>query len=247
MRYCVTGLLAVLVSSFVVAGCATGARGPDYEQRLKKVRAGELEVEPKKEKKLTYEDEWVHFKWSFPEGKVGRLKFRLENKSDSQVKILWDEASYVDPSGSTQQLFHEDMTFVEAEMVAQPTNVPAKATTEMVVVPEKHVKRGLYGLRFAPLVARDATGEKTVRVIMPVKYKDRVARYDFHFGISRVTEDQRNAEGTEIKKADKKTKKAESEESESSEEESAKDESSKGESVEDTDTSENSAEEQSDN
>jgi hypothetical protein len=226
----VTGLLAVLVSSFVVAGCATGARGPDYEQRLKKVRAGELEVEPKKEKKLTYEDEWVRFKWSFPEGKVGRLKFRLENKSDSQVKILWDEASYVDPSGSTQQLFHEDMTFVEAEMVAQPTNVPAKATTEMVVVPEKHVKRGMYSLRFAPLVARDATGEKTVRVIMPVKYKDRVARYDFHFGISRVTEDQRKAEGTEIKKADK--KKAE---------DGASDE------AEDTDKTESSAEEQSDN
>ena len=221
MRTSVIGLLAVLVSSFVVAGCATGARGPDFDQRLKKVRAGEVEVEPEEQKKLTYEDEFVRFKWAFPEGKTGRLKFRLENKSDSQIKILWDEASYVDPSGSTQQLFHEDMTFVEAEMVAQPTNVPAKATTETIVVPENHVSRGMYSLRFAPLVARDAVGEKTLRVILPLKYKDRVARYDFHFGISRVTDEGKKAKDTKMKKADKsessKTDKAESSKADKSE------------------------------
>jgi hypothetical protein len=242
MRYSVTGLLVVLVSSFVLGGCATGARIPDYDERLTKVKAGDVEVAPD-EDTLTYEDKAIKIAWNFPDDELAIIEFSLKNKTDSQIKILWNEASYVDPSGATQEVFHAGMNTFEAETVMQPTVLPSNARTDSAILPRQHVKAGMYGAEFAPLVARDAVGEKTVRVILPLKYKDRVARYDFHFGISRVTEDQRKAEGTQIKKADKKKKKTTTEKKADSDDESAEDGAS--DEAKDTGETESSDEEQS--
>lgn len=203
MRYSAIGLFALLAASFVFSACAS-TQVPDYEERLTKVKTGDVEVTPDDEDTLTYEDEFVRFTWDFPDEQMAVIGFRLENKTDSQIKILWNEASYVDPSGTTQEIFHQGMNSFEAETVMQPTVVPSKAKTETAILPRQHVRATAYGAEFAPLVARDTTEEKTVRVILPLKYKDKVARYDFHFGISRVTDEQEDSDGIKIKKADKK-------------------------------------------
>ena len=195
---------------------------------------------PEGQDTLTYEDEFVRFTWDFPDDQMAVIGFRLENKTDSQIKILWNEASYVDPSGTTQEIFHEGMNSFEAETVMQPTVVPSKAQTESAILPRQHVRATAYGAEFAPLVARDATEEKTVRVILPLKYKDKVARYDFHFGISRVTDEQESGEGVKIKKTDKKKKQKKEQTKETSEEAAGDETSNEADGAEDTDKAESS-------
>ncbi|GEM_PF-4814545 len=243
MRHSAIGLLVLFAASFVFSACA-GTQIPDYDERLTKVKTGEVEVTPEGKDTLTYEDEFVRFTWDFPDDQMAVIGFRLENKTDSQIKILWNEASYVDPSGTTQEIFHEGMNSFEAETVMQPTVVPSKAKTESAILPRQHVRATAYGAEFAPLVARDATEEKTVRVILPLKYKDKVARYDFHFGISRVTDEEESGEGIKIKKADKAEDTDQSEDADKAE--SSKD-ADKAESSEDADETESSEEESAEN
>jgi hypothetical protein len=51
------------------------------------------------------------------------------------------------------------------------------------VLPIIKAHEDAFALEYAPLVAREAEGKKTVRLILPLKYKDREARYSFYFEI----------------------------------------------------------------
>jgi hypothetical protein len=194
-------MVAAVATLVLAGGCATGTpRAPDYDQRLKSVRVGEVEDEPDEE--LAYEDEFVRFEWSFPDDKLGRIVFKLQNKTDSEMTLQWNKASYVDPSGTSQSVYHSGVSPLEKGNYYKATRIPSKSNIEDVVVPSNHVRvneakhanypsvlpiiearEDAYALEYAPLVARDAEGKKTVRLILPMKYKDREARYTFYFEI----------------------------------------------------------------
>lgn len=195
MRHSVDGIFVLLAASLFLGGCATtGTQTPDFEQRLSKVTAGNVEVTPTET--LAYEDEFIRVEWAFPDGEIGRLHFSLENKSDSEISILWNEASYVDPSGTTQDVLHSDMSMYEVgTSMLQPRDVPPQARTSTVIIPEKHVRGTAVGAEYAPLISREAQGQRTVRLILPMKYKDRVARYSFYFKIWVANEDIAPGEG----------------------------------------------------
>jgi hypothetical protein len=195
MRHSVNAIFVLLAASLLLGGCATtGTQTPDFEQRLSKVTAGNVEVTPTET--LAYEDEFIRVEWAFPDGEIGRINFSLENKSDSEISILWNEASYVDPSGTTQDVLHDDMSMYEVSTARlQPRDVPPRARTSTVIIPEKHVRGTAGGAQYAPLISREAQGQRTVRLILPMKYKDRVARYSFYFKIWVANEEIEPGEG----------------------------------------------------
>jgi hypothetical protein len=200
MRHFLSGVVVGCATLFLCGGCASQPNAPDYEQRLKSVRAGDVEMKPDEE--LAYEDEFVRFEWSFPDDKIGRFMFKLENKTDSEITLQWNKASYVDPSGTSQSVYHSGVSPLEKGDYYKATRIPSKSNIEDVIVPANHVRviqtkhanspsvlpiikahEDAFALEYAPLVAREAEGKKTVRLILPLKYKDREARYSFYFEI----------------------------------------------------------------
>ena len=51
-----------------------------------------------------------------------RLSFALKNKTENSMKIIWDEAAYIDQNGSTQKIMHSGVKYTDRNS-SQPPSV----------------------------------------------------------------------------------------------------------------------------
>jgi len=145
--------------------------------------------------KYSYEDGLIKIIW-LP-GST-QFSFSLLNKSDHSIKIIWDEAVYVNENGSSQKIMHSGVKYIDRTSTQPPTTVVKDASIEDLVMPTDNVYfvSGQYGgWREAPLFKnRAATPEelnalkttyvgKTVKILLPLKIEDTTNEYLFTFKI----------------------------------------------------------------
>jgi hypothetical protein len=178
-----------LLGITTLAGCYTPA--PDYDYGLEKIKAGDAEKTA--ERNLQFEDDRIHVTWTPTYDRVG---FTLENKTDSSISIIWNKASFVGPRGTSQGVMHQGVKYADRNKSLPPTNIPANARTEDIVVPANNVRwespteYSSGGWRVDPYLSREAEGDQTFRVILPIKYDDQTKRYSFYFNASQVDPEQ---------------------------------------------------------
>lgn len=185
-------------------GCYT-AKGY-YNVGLKEVerpedsskRYGEFEITTLEEggkTKYAYEDEVIKIYW-LPS--TTQFNFVLENKSSNSVKVIWDEAAYVDIKGSTQRVMHSGVKYTERNNSQPPTIVLKNAKVDDLILPTENVYyvSGQYGgWRTAPLFPTSAQTKEdldlaikstvggTVKILLPIQIEDVVNEYIFSFEI----------------------------------------------------------------
>ena len=63
----------------------------------------------------------------------------MKNISNSTIKVVWDEAAYIDYNGETSKIMHKGIKYSERE-ASQPASVIIKgAKLEDVAIPTKNV------------------------------------------------------------------------------------------------------------
>ena len=72
-------------------------------------------------KTATYADDMIGATLSVGENSI---KVKLSNKTNSSMKILWDEASFVDPSGNAHRVIHGDVKIMDIGKAQIPSVVP---------------------------------------------------------------------------------------------------------------------------
>jgi hypothetical protein len=149
--------------------------------------------------KFSFEDKMVKVIW-IPIST--QFLFRLTNKTDHSIKIIWDEAVYVDENGMSKRIMHSGVKYTDRNNPQPPTTIVRGATISDLIFPTDNVYwvSGQYGgWRETPLFpnssitsAQEITDKakqyvgKSVQVLLPLKIEDVVNEYIFSFKINDV-------------------------------------------------------------
>jgi hypothetical protein len=154
---------------------------------------------------MHYSDEKINA--SFAIGTTS-IQFKIENKTGSPMKILWDEASIV-KDGTSMKIMHTGIKYTDRNMSQPPTVIPPYAAVEDMAVPTENVyyKEGYYGQYYSspggwkerdlfPLLDyNDAaikqailnSKDKIFSLFLPIQTEEKTLNYNFRFIITAVT------------------------------------------------------------
>lgn len=150
--------------------------------------------------KYRYEDDLIEIVW-LPLST--QFAFSLKNKGDNSIKIVWDEAVYVNENGSSSRVMHAGVKYTDRNNSQPPTIVVKNSTIEDMIVPTDNVYyiSGQYGgWRTAPLFTNTATTPqelivisnnfvgKEVQVLLPLEIQGTVNEYIFTFKVEDFVE-----------------------------------------------------------
>lgn len=206
MRSTVYLLMGIIVLS-VLMGCASVQAQYDIElQEVErpaqaKERYGEQRIATTQEagvNKYVFEDEMVKVLW-LPT--TDAVHFSLINKTSHSIKIIWDEAAYVDISGSSHRVMHYGVKYIDRNNPQPPTIVVRNGSIEDLVFPTENVyySSGKYGgWRELPLFPSSGYSadelnskiepyrNKSFQVLLPLQIEDVVNEYIFVFNIKNI-------------------------------------------------------------
>lgn len=163
-----------------------------------KERYGESKIVNFKEEgksKYSYEDKMIKVVW-LPLST--QFSFTLKNKTDHSIKIIWDEAVYVDPNGKSGRVMHSGIKYIDRNNSQSPTVIVKNASIDDIIIPTDNVyfQSGQYGgwRTKAMLPYKAQTQEslnaltkkyigKEVKVLLPLEIEGTTNEYLFTFKI----------------------------------------------------------------
>jgi hypothetical protein len=170
---------------------------------------GEHEISTTAEEGYTYrfEDGMIKILW-LPS--VDMLEFFLINKTDSPIKIIWNEAVYISEKGDSHQIIHAGVKYSQRNRLKLPSTIEQKSTLKDYVYPSDYVsyaddawvERPMFSGRWEgkPLLPNSQKGGdpqeflqsaknyvgKTIRVVLPLGIDEDTYNYTFVFEVSDV-------------------------------------------------------------
>ncbi|MEX0719954.1 MAG: hypothetical protein WD059_04745 [Balneolaceae bacterium] len=94
--------------------------------------------------KYVYQDSSLSIVW-IPH--VSKFYFELENKTNHSMKVVWDEAAFVDPNGRSMRVMHSGVKYSDREN-SQPSSIVVRGgSLSDLVFPTDYVSyaSGQYG------------------------------------------------------------------------------------------------------
>lgn len=140
-RLCLILIGILGISTVFLSGCL---EVPRYSFSLEKVerpketreRYGEKENIFMEENKYGYEDGLIKIVF-FPTTR--KIDFSIRNKTSHSIKIIWDEAAYIDEDNSSHRVMHYGVKFISRNEPQAPGVVAAGGTLEDMVYPTDYV------------------------------------------------------------------------------------------------------------
>jgi hypothetical protein len=201
--FCLLGIMSI------ISGCATTANSSFayYEIGLKGVERPLQAKEKYGEQKITavqdagiskdqFEDDVIKILWS---PTASQITFNLTNKTPRTIKIIWDDAAYIDINGVGHRVMHEGVIYSDRNNPQPPSIVVRNGTLDDLVFPTDNV---FYfpggGWHESPLFPRIVINElelkyrnelykgKTFQILLPLQIEDNVNEYIFTFEIKDV-------------------------------------------------------------
>ena len=130
-----------------------------------------------------------------------QLNFVLQNKSSHSIKIVWDEAAFVHPSGLSSRVMHSGVRYIERNAPQPPSVVARGGSIVDLVVPTDNVyyvegryggwrTHGLFQPHRASSSAKLATAKENIgkkaQVLLPIEIEGIVNEYTFSFEVQDV-------------------------------------------------------------
>jgi len=192
------GLAAIITSCMIYTGVyKVGLQEVESPKNIRE-QYGETKV-------VNFQDQGVT-KYSYEDGLIKiiwlplntQFSFNLLNKSDHSIKIIWDEAVYVNENGSSQKVFHSGVKYIDRNNTQPPTTIVKGASIDDLIMPtdNAYYVSGQYGgWTELPLfknrastpeelnAIKDSYVGKTVRILLPIKIEDTTNEYLFTFKI----------------------------------------------------------------
>lgn len=201
--------LAVVIAFLTLNSCGT-LYTTINDVKLKEVEKPQNSKERYGESKIISFDEDGNSKYSFEDDLIKIIwlytsksfNFKLENKSDSSIKILWDEASYIDENSSSNRIIHSGVKYIDASKPQPPTIIIKKANLEDIIIPAKNVyfsssswevsnlfKKYLYNEEEKESFLKENIDDKTVKILLPLEVEGVLNEYIFSFNVKKSIEE----------------------------------------------------------
>jgi hypothetical protein len=113
------------------------------------------------------------------------IVFTISNNSDSDVRLLWDEASFVDPFSQSHRIIHSSTRPVNATATQVPTVVAAHSNVSDEAIPADYVEWRDSSWIKRRMLSNGASRPvgATVRVTMPIADDDGTVDYAFTYTV----------------------------------------------------------------
>lgn len=147
-----------------------------------------------------FEDKLVRIIWLVDENSTA---FILTNKSEFSIRIVWDQAAFVDFAGSSHPVMHVGTRYSECSGTKTPSVVVRSASIQDVFIGCNRVRYSLRDWRTDPLMQFDYAAPTTVdsveqavrasyegkriSALLPLQIEGVVNDYLFTFELDRIT------------------------------------------------------------
>jgi len=128
------------------------------------------------------------------------MAFRLENKADDSLKIMWGRAEFVEVSGARGEASHGGVRYIEYNYTdkswQRPSVIPPRGSATDWILPERRIMRAggdLAGTGDVTPWLEEDPGKyigKSVTVVLPLKVGERVVDYTFVFSINGLAREE---------------------------------------------------------
>lgn len=136
--------------------------------------------------KYSFADEYINM---IIFGGIREFNFSLTNKSQSSIKLIWDEAVFVGADGSISKIMHKGIKYSQREASQPASTIIRAATLNDIACPIDNVrysdvqKEWVVDAMFPFEVFNEIY---QVRLMLPIQVKDVVSEYVFVFNIKYV-------------------------------------------------------------
>jgi len=168
-----------------------------------KERYGPQKIEKIIEKgisKYYFEDAMIKIIW-LPD--VSNFSFIINNKTDYSIRLIWDEAAFVDENGFTHRVTHSGVKYIDRNNPQPPSVIIRKGNLADFIVPTDYIewKSGYYGEGWdiKSLLPETKKGSiravadefkkylnKTFQVLLPLQIEGVTNDYIFTFKIDKI-------------------------------------------------------------
>jgi hypothetical protein len=122
-----------------------------------------------------------------------KFYFVLQNISESSIKIVWDDAVFVDYDGNTEKVMHKGTQYSEKNSPQPATTIIKNAKWEDVVIPThlvyyreatKYIEGGWDTHSMYPILNELEPGQ--IKLMLPIQIKDVINEYVFVFDVKYI-------------------------------------------------------------
>lgn len=205
------GLLVFLSVSMVLISCTTTSTMVTYDFGLTSVerpedaqkRYGDYAITKKIEDekgKYVYSDEMIESVWY-----VGpsTILFEIKNKTNSSIRIIWDEAAFVDETGNSTRVLNGEMSYANRNNPIPPSVIVRKGSFSNIIVPSDNLYFSsgvgvnilpIFKNEFSDPIEAEKFGKelvgKTIQVLLPLEIEGVTNDYIFVFKIDDYTAEE---------------------------------------------------------
>ena len=141
---------------------------------------------------MAFVDDNIAINWSYDS--KDRFDFRLKNKTDRLIKILWDNGAYIGNTGRSNRIIHKGVKFIKKDEAQHPTSVHPQSFIDDLIIPSNII-------RYSDVLEMWITGTlvggskeelnsyygQTVKVVLPIEVDDIIIDYTFTFEIRKLS------------------------------------------------------------
>ena len=120
-------------------------------------------------------------------GDNSEFKFHIKNNTQHTLKVLWEDASFVDIDGSTSKIMHNGVKYSERENAQPPSTIIKGASLDEVAIPTRNVyysdnlKKWSVNSMYPD---KPSNKTKQVMLMLPIQIKGVTNEYLFIFDIN---------------------------------------------------------------
>ena len=134
----------------------------DRPEATKERYGSVITIKPEANNKYVYEDGL--FSGIFY-ASASRINFALTNKTEHSIKLVWDEAAFIEVDGQAGRIAHEGVKYADRNASQPPSIVPAGRSLSDFVLPTNRIyyRKGYYS-RYSSIPG----GWEEVPLVLPV-------------------------------------------------------------------------------
>jgi hypothetical protein len=116
-----------------------------------------------------------------------QFSFKIKNKAKNSIKIIWDDAVFVDCNGSTSKIMHSGIKYSQKEASQPASTIIGGAYLEDIACPISNVRYSEILHEWVTDSMYPTEGileKKQMRLMLPIQIKDVVNEYVFVFDVT---------------------------------------------------------------
>lgn len=136
--------------------------------------------------KYSFEDEFIGI---IIFGSDTQFLFKLNNKSQNSIKIVWDDAVFIDSDGTTSKVIHSGVKYNEREAPQVATTLIGGASLEDTACPISNIRYDEASKEWVKDSMYPQTilqGVKQFRLMLPIQIKEVINEYIFIFNVKYI-------------------------------------------------------------